>query len=242
MDTESDYKYWPYDDIPIISERVLAKLGGHHEYETAWDTFGERSLKLRILDERIELPKYLTSKGALAFLGFTRTHVKELWQYLIHVPEPMDGPDIECGGEHFFWTDIIQFLDDKISSAREAASNHDRKSAKVLLDHMGLTQKVQMQELRITSDDGQTIVTCLQAQMPKYAFSLAKQYIQQRWIMLLELEDIIDRGGNYRENIAARFTQHPIEMTAVKLPESNPSYLDSQGRPSPEEGLSNQTF
>lgn len=215
MDADSDFKYWPCDDINILSERVLTQLAEYNEYERAWDNFGERSLTLIILGRCIHLPRFLTSKAALAYLGFTRTRVEELWQGQIRVPESMDGPNIECGGEYYFWAFIIQFLDDKISSARENAENGVIRSSKDLLDDMGLTRNVQRQELRVTSGDDQTIVTSLRAQMPKDALPLAKQYIIQRWAMPLGLNDTIDQRGSLREDIVTKFTQHPIEITAV---------------------------
>lgn len=214
MDTQSDFKYWPYDDIPTISERVLAKLEEYNEYERDWDTFGERSLRLLILNKCILIPRFLTSKGALVFLGFNRTRVKQIWHNQIRLPEPMDEPDIENGGEHLFWTYIVQFLDDNISSAREY-ENNSTASSQDLLDRVGLTREVQRQELRITDADGLTILTSLQAQLPKDAVPLAKQYIKHRWAMLVGLEDIIDKRVDFREDIVAKFTRHPIEIMIV---------------------------
>ena len=86
MDTEGEFKYWPYDKIPVISETALKMLEKNFDYETGRDEFGRHSIKLIIFDNYIEVPKFLTSKGALAFLGFTHTRAEQLWEYLINVP------------------------------------------------------------------------------------------------------------------------------------------------------------
>ena len=89
----------------------------------------------------------------------------------------MDGPDIEDGGEYYFWKDTVEFLDVKISLAMEPAINGGRDS-KALLDDVGLTNEVQLLDLRIKSDDDESILISLQAQKPEDALPLAKQYIQ----------------------------------------------------------------
>lgn len=126
----------------------------------------------------------------------------------------MDGPDIEDGGEYYFLKDTIEFLDKKISFAKEHANNRDRDS-KTLLDDIGLTDEVQLQRLRIISDGKESILTCLQAQRPKDALPLAKQYIQHRWEILVGLEDIITKRRNWREDTVTKFTQHPIHLMVV---------------------------
>lgn len=238
MDTEGDFKYWPYDKIPVISETALEMLEKNTDYETGRDGFGGHSIKLIIFDKCIEVPKFLTSKGALAFLGFTHTRAEQLWTYLINVPPSMDGPDIEDGGEYYFWKGTVEFLDVKISLAKEPAINRGRDS-KALLDDVGLTNKVQLQELRITSDYDESILTCLQAQMPEDALPLAKQYIQHRWEILVGLEDIITKRVDWREDTVKKFTQHPIDLMAADRAESPRDFGTNS---TPDEELYDEAF
>lgn len=227
MDTTFEFKYWPCDLVPVFSKPVLATLRKDDDCKKGQDIFGMRSIVLAIsFDKLIEIPKIITSRNALVFLGFTPTRAQEIWRYIIMVPESLDGPDIERGGAFYFWKDLTEFVDTKIIAARKHADYmHGRAYSKKLLDDIGLTNEVQMQQgLRIKTDDnnnGESNLTCLQAQMPENAVALAKQYIRYRWDLLLGLGDIIAKGGNWKEGIVAKITQDPIDFTALQISESN---------------------
>lgn len=98
MDTEKEFKYWPDDLIPVIFEPVLAMLAKDDYYMTGKDNFVEHSIILKISDKEIKIPKYLTSKKTLAFLGLTPSCVKKLWQDINSDPGWVDGPNIKYGG------------------------------------------------------------------------------------------------------------------------------------------------
>lgn len=219
MDTEED-KYWLYIRMPVFSKKVLTTLRKHNFCEIRRNIYGESLITLIILDKRIELPKYLTSKGALVFLGFTPTLVDELWKHLGNAPEPTDGFDIECGGKFYFWTHTTEFLEKKIAAAKENSNGHDR--TKKILDNLGLTDDVQLQGIRIKGNHCEAILTSLRAQMPEDGISLARQYIKRRWEILVGLQDIITQRENWEEEIVRKFAPGPIDFTALHFLELNP--------------------
>lgn len=121
--------------------------------------------------------------------------------------------------------------DHRWTGGGHADSIHDVACLKKLLDGIGLSNEVQTQVFRIKKSDnnnnnnnGEAVVlTCLQAQLPEDAISLAKQYIKLRWELLFDLEHIIATGGNWKETIVAKFARtDPIDFTALQILELNP--------------------
>lgn len=219
MDTEEELKYWPEDLIPVISKPVLAVLTKDEYYMTGQTNFVEYSMILKLSHKEIKIPKYLTSKEALAFLGLNPSRVKELWQDLNSNPELLNRSNIESGKGFYVWKIIIKFLEKK-SNITEHANYYDRAYSKKVLDDIGLTNEAQLRDLKIKTGYGEAILN-LQAQIPKDAIFLAKQYIKHRWEMLAQLEFVIAKRKNWREDVLMRFIQQPFDLTTFYPPESN---------------------
>lgn len=222
MDTKKEFKYWPKDVISVISESVLPMLNKNDYHEDGQDF--NNLIRLTILGKCITIPKYLTSEKTLIFLGFTQSRAKILWQHLTNVPKDMNGPNIENGSGFYFWRDLMKILEVQIANTMENENDHNRKYTRKVLDNIGLTNEAQFQDIKLKTDGGEAIVT-LRYQIPKNTIIIAKQYIKYRWEMLIQLNDIITKKGDWKKEIVMKFTQDPIDLTTLYFPKSDLSNL-----------------
>lgn len=221
MVKKEEFKYWPKDFIPVISELVLPMLDKDDYHEEGQNLFLNEVIKLTILDKNIIIPKYLTSPRALTFLGFTESRARILWRHLKNVATNEDGPNVEGGSGFYFWRDLIKILEKQIIDTMENKDMHNIAYSRKVLDNIGLTNEVQLQDIKVTTGYGEATLN-LRAQIPKDTIPLAKQYITHRWKMLTQLSDIITKKEDWRKEVMLNFAQGPIGLTSLHLPEFNP--------------------
>lgn len=214
-------KYWPHDrNIPVLSESNLAKLREANVLEIMKDPFGEDMLHIKqgVVDFR--LPKMLTSRAALLFMGFTEPQAEKLWKILIKVSSPPVVPNVENGGQWAFWMGVRLWMDDEIFEARTLFRGEEEvyRTYKIL-DHVGVTQRCRQQAFKVIRD-GKEVLTNLQEQKPQDVLYLVKKYIDHRWQMLAKVESLIalENKSVWWPRLVKEVTKSPIDFQDVYVP------------------------
>lgn len=209
---------WPVEKkIPVLSELMFNLLLKKDIIETGeeggklpFNCFGDEIFRLKHLNDFYEIPKVITSKGALLFLGFKPNEIEVLWQY-IHNPVPQQKEPISSHGG--FWKKINEYLDIKCKKLLEQNRFVMTMTTKQVLDTIGLRTDVQIQTLQVTNDKKEILYLSLQNQNPISAISWARQYINRRWKILADLENYINSkpGDGWILNLVRELKDKPID-------------------------------
>lgn len=202
-----------FNYIALLSEEAADILDNVLEADV--NQWGDDALQLTINEQSFEIPRNLTSRGTLDFLGFTDTQVEALWTFLKEV-DPRASP---LAPINEFGTRMIEYVDDITKSMNLRNEEGQLKSSGELLNALGLTNDVQSRPVELTSQPGlggpgQT----LQEIRPDRVLALAKRYIVRRWEFLREMDSLIlSQQEGWWEKIVKGFTQSPIESIQVEL-------------------------
>ena len=209
--------YWPFAKyIPVLSEAAIKKLQDKGVLETGLDIHGEDTLKILINNKRHPIPRYLTSKQALLFLGLTKRRVDTLWEDLLKVTPPFVTPSIYEGGQHPFWMEIKLWLADEIDDnpKRSGTEKNDEISDKVL-NKIGLDEGARLQSLMIEGANG-PVLTSIQEQKPQDILPLVQRLIYHRWLLLAKMEKAIihgdTNGKDWWTRLSEEITKDPINL------------------------------
>lgn len=187
-------KFWPRNkDVPILSETTLDMLQLRNiieiedEGRVLLNCYGEDVLKLIINKNEYEIPKYITSQGTLAFLGFTESKVKVLWQHLNSLNLPLDEA-IPSYESYLFWEGVKAWLDSECNKLAIQHKNNGVIGPKQFLDDIGLTTDVQHQRLKVTYEGKKSEFIYLDEQDMPWVIQWAKRYIKRRWSILINMD------------------------------------------------------
>lgn len=210
--------YWPHQNIPILSPGTLTLLENANSIETKQDNSGEEYYILKINEISYEIPKFLTSKRALIFLGFTTTKIEEIWNYINDPSFPPWKPDITDGREYWFWERFKIWLDDEIDKTNEQIlSNRDKSCSKFLLDSIGLTDDTQLKSLQTTETGSKPVFITLRDRDLSDIFDWVRHYLERKWSMLQLIECAIvkspQHGNEWLFEIAKEFNENPIDKS-----------------------------
>lgn len=204
-----DSAYWPFDKrIPVLSEPAIKKLQDHGVLETGLDNYGEDSLIIVFNSTRHFIPKYLTSKPALYFLGLNKSRVDELWGDLLKVTPPIVIPSISDGGADPFFMEIKLWLADENYERNDSVTDN-------VLNHIGLSEAARSQQLIIHRDGG-PITTTIHEQKPKDIIPLVEKFISHKWFVLELMDEMIMSGDRHGKDwwtrLVEELTQDPIDL------------------------------
>lgn len=188
-------KFWPRNkDVAILSETTLDMLQLRNVIEiederrrVLLNCYEEDVLKLIINKNKYEIPKYITSRGTLAFLGFTKSKVKVLWQYLNSLNLPLDEA-IASYEAYLFWEGVKAWLDLECNKLAIQYKNNDIIGTKQFLDGIGLTTDVQHQRLKVTYEGKKSEFIYLDKQDMPWVIQWVKRYIKRRWSILINMD------------------------------------------------------
>lgn len=215
-----DSAYWPLEKyIPTLSSEALTMLKDKTAVETTEDDQGEDSLKIKINDKEHEIPKLLTSKKALSFIGFSKERIDEIWPFLLQVSPPVVIPSVADGPEWAFWFEIKLLIGDvDYATTKMTSTESDDAWNTKVLDRMGMSEEVRMRGLKIQGKES-VMFTYLQEQKPQELIPLIQRYIYHRWCVLIKLDSEILAGNSERsdwlETLEEEFEQKPINLDVL---------------------------
>lgn len=211
-------KYWPHDkNIPVLSESSIAKLKEARILETGKDPWKEDFLNINIDGANLKIPKMLTSRAALLFLGFEVAQAEKLWKMLLNVSSPLVIPNVENGGQWAFWMEVKLWICDEIFEAPgHVQKDKEAFWTKKLLDRVGITQACREQNFKVIKD-GKVVTTNLKNQKPQDVLYLVKKYIDHRWQILAKMESVIAQGDHseWWPRLRKETTKNPMDFQAV---------------------------
>lgn len=209
---------WPMEKkIPVLSELIFNLLLEKDIIETGeeggkqpFDRYGDEIFRLKHLNDFYELPKAITSKGTLLFLGFKPDNIEVLWQY-IHSRVPKRNEPVSPHGG--FWKGINEYLDIKCKQLFDQNRLVTVMTTKQMLDNIGLRTNVQIQTLQIKNEEKEILYLSLQNQSPIAAISWARRYINRRWKILADLENYINSkpGNGWVMDLVREFRDKPVD-------------------------------
>lgn len=215
--------YWPYAKfLPVLSETAIRILEARGALEKGQDINGEDTLRIKINNKVYTIPRILTSKKSLSWLGFTKERVNELWETLLKVSSPMIIPSINDGGEWAFWVEIKLWIGDEIYAiSKRSADKRDDAWNNTVLSRIGINDTARLQPLKIKGEKG-LIYTFIQEQKPQDLLPLIQRYIYHRWHLLSELNKLILVGSSHSieagknrdwlTNMGEQFETNPIDL------------------------------
>ena len=209
--------YWPFAKyIPVLSEAAMKKLQDKGVLETGPDIYGEDTLKILIDNKHHPIPRYLTSKQALYFLGLNKPRVDTLWEDLLRVTPPFVTPSIYDGGQHPFWMEIKLWLADEIEAnpKRFGTEKNDEITDKVL-NQIGLDKGARLQFVIVGGANG-LFLTSIQEQKPQDILPLVQRFIYHRWLLLAKMDKAIIHGDangkDWWTRLSEEITKNPINL------------------------------
>lgn len=212
---------WPEEkNIPVLSTRIVDILLtkdiieiGDEGGKIPFNCYGEDILRLKHNKDYYQIPKYLTCKGTLEFLGFSEKEIDLIWQYVINRKPPSNEP-IAPYRAYGFWQGINNYLDTKFKNLVEENKPIQIMDSKQILDAIGLRNDVQLQTLKLTNEGRNPFYICLQNQNPRYMIQWARRYIRRRWSILADLENHISSrpGDGWLLDIVREFNDKPIDL------------------------------
>lgn len=216
--------YWPYAKyIPVLSEAAMKKLAEKGVLEVGKDNNGDDSLRIKIKDKGYVIPRVLTSKKALLFLGFTKEKVDELWNSLIKVNPPVITPSISDGGEWAFWFELKLWIGDEIYAiTKRTADKRDDAWNNTVLGRVGLNDSARLHSLKIKGEKGQ-VTTFIQEQKPQDLLPLFQRYIYHRWNILAKLDKLVLSDDNpddifesdWWSRLTEEFEKTPLDLDVL---------------------------
>lgn len=191
-------EYWPFaKNIPVLSDTALRILAEQGALELGRDMDGEEVMWIRINNTSYEIPRILTSKKTLTWLGFTKERVDELWKTLIKVSPPVITPTESDGGEWAFWFEIKMWIGDEMYAiTKRSADKRDDLWNDKILNRIGFNHSARLKPLKIKGDKG-LIYTYIQEQKPQDLLPLVQRFIYHRWNMLAHMNKMILRHSSY---------------------------------------------
>lgn len=185
-------EYWPYAKfIPVLSDAALQMLKEKGAIEIKQDD-GEEVIRIIVENGHYEIPKILTSKKTLSWLGFTQERVDLLWDTLVKASPPIITPSISDGGGWAFWHEIKLWLGDVIyaTTKRTADTTDDEWNDKVL-KRIGLSDYARLKSLRIRGREDYTLYTYIHQAKPQDLIPIVQRYVYYRWNMLTQMNKMI---------------------------------------------------
>lgn len=214
---------WPVEKkIPVLSELIFDLLLKKDIIETGeeggklpFNSFGDEIFRLKHNNDLYEIPKVITSKGALLFLGFKTNDIEVLWHYILNRVPPRNEP-VSPYRAYGFWRGINEYLDIKCKYLFDQNRDVTIMQTKQMLDIIGLRTNVQIQTLQITNDRKEILYLSLQNQNPRSVVSWARRYIQRRWRVLADLENYITSkpGDGWVLDLVKEIKDKPVDSDA----------------------------
>lgn len=223
-------EYWPYAKfIPVLSETALEILREKGAIELRKDAGGEEIIRIMINNKSYDIPKILTSKGTLSWLGFTKERVDVLWDSLVKVSPPMITPSISDGGEWAFWQEIKLWIGDEMYAiTKRSTDQRDDLWNKKVMDRIGFEDLHRSKRLKLMGENGQMVYTHIQDQKPQDLLALVQRYVYYRWNMLAQMNKMIllhsssshcySSSGMHVDcitRLAVQFEMDPIDLDAM---------------------------
>lgn len=166
---------WPEEkNIPALSTRIMDVLLtkdiieiGEEGGKIPFNCYGEDILRLKHNKVYYQIPKYLTCKGTLEFLGFSRKEIEVIWQFVINRKPPSKEP-VAPYQAYEFWIGVMIYLDTKFKNLVQQNKPIQIMNSKQILDVIGLRSEVQLQTLKLTNKEKNSFYTCLLSQNSEY--------------------------------------------------------------------------
>lgn len=194
-----------YNGIKVLSNEaeMLLMRRGVLEF-VRWDWHFDPAHHLTINSKQHLIPHYLTSRGTLDFVGFTRGAAAEIWDYIKECALPMEDLPPYASAIDEFWATVIRWFDLKVSQIirHEKEIPLPEKTPELILDTLGIRDQVQCLSMRLTTpaqakDDE---VGCSKVQVRTFQLDRihtdivpvwTKRYITRRWGILKNMNDLV---------------------------------------------------
>lgn len=201
----ADGKCPRYNEISVLSNEadMLLTSKGLLEF-VRWDWHLDPAHHLTINSKQHLIPRYLTSRGTLDFVGFNRDTTTEIWNYIKECALPMQDLPPYTSAIDEFWAAVIRWFDDRVSQIirHEKEIPLPERTPELILDTLGIRDQVQGLSMRLTTpaqakDDE---VGCSKAQVQTFQLNRihtdivpvwTKRYITRRWNILKKMNDLV---------------------------------------------------
>lgn len=194
-----------YNGISVLSNEAdrLLTSKGVLEY-VRWDWHLDPAHQLTISSSQQLIPQYLTSRGTLDFVGFTRDASTEIWGYIKKCAVPTrDSPPYSSAIDEF-WATVMKWFDHKVYQIirHEEEIPLSERTPKLYLDTLGIRDQVHDLSMRLTTpaqarddEDGCSRVQVQTFQLNRIHTDLVpvwtKRYITRRWNILKNMNDLV---------------------------------------------------
>lgn len=185
-------QYWPFAKfIPVLSDTALRILAERGALALGRDIDGEEGIWIKIDNRSYEIPRILTSKKTLSWLGFNKERINELWDTLNKVSPPIITPAVSDGGEWAFWCEIKLWIGDEMYAiTKRSADKRDQSWNNEVLNRIGFGNWDRLKPVKIKGEKG-LIYTFIQDQKPQDLLPLVQRYVYHRWNLLTQMNKMI---------------------------------------------------
>lgn len=144
-----------YNGIKVLSNEANKLLRDKGVLESVrWDWHFDPAHQLTVNSkQQLLIPHYLTSRGTLDFVGFTRNTAAEIWDYIKRSAVPsQDLPPFSSAIDEF-WASVISWFDQKVYQIirHEHEIPTSERTPELILDALGIREQVQGLFMRLTT-------------------------------------------------------------------------------------------
>lgn len=170
----------------LTSKEVLEFVSSDRHYDPAWI--------LTINSREHLIPRWLTSRGTLDFVGFTNSTVAEIWTYIKENAPPTKDTYPFASAIDEFWEAVMTWFDHNVAHMirHEKDIPESRRTPQLILNFLGIRNEVQGLPMRLHTA-GQEIDDAFQLNrihtdiVPVWT----KRYITRRWNVLKKMNGLV---------------------------------------------------
>lgn len=170
----------------LTSKGVLEFVSSDRHYDPAWT--------LTINSKEHLIPRWLTSRGTLHFVGFTNSKVTEIWNYMKENAPPTKDIYPFASAIDEFWDAVITWYDHIVAHMIRHEKNipESRRSPELILNFLGIRNEVQGLPMRLNTaaqeiDDVFQLNRIHTDIVPVWT----KRYITRRWNVLKKINGLV---------------------------------------------------
>lgn len=170
----------------LTTKGVLEFVSSDRHYDPVW--------ALTINSKEHLIPRWLTSRGALDFVGFTDSKVTEIWTYMKeNAPPTQDTYPFESAIDEF-WNAVLTWYDHNVAHMirHEKDIPVSRRTPQLILNFLGIRKEVQDRPMRLSTaakeiDDVFQLNRIHTHIVPVWT----KRYITRRWNVLKKMNGLV---------------------------------------------------
>ena len=188
-----DGKCLRYNGISVLSNNAESLLTSKHVLElVSSDRYYDLAWTITINSKEHLIPRWLTSRGTLDFVGFTEVAVGEIWNYIKENALPMKDSYPFASAIDEFWDAVIKWYDHNVAHMIRHEKKIVDKRPELMLNFLGIKNEVQKLPMRLSTPNPETDDTF---QLNRIHTDIVpvwtKRYITRRWNVLKKMNGLV---------------------------------------------------